>query len=88
VKEVENNNKEDQIYDKQYLEKKVDFKGRKGEPRYDPPLPVSVVKEDKHTLYGDIKELDGIPTSVLEMKSTRGKHSTEKPVALMECVKI
>ena len=62
VKEVDNNNKEEQIYDKQYLEKKIDFKGRKGEPRYDPPL----------------------PTSMLEIKSTRGKHSTEKPVALME----
>ena len=58
VKEVDNNNKEEQIYDKQYLEKKIDFKDRKGEPRYDPPLPVSVVKEplrkDKHeTAYGE-----------------------------------
>tara|TARA_R110002096_G_scaffold366419_3_gene559810 strand:- start:2715 stop:3488 length:774 start_codon:yes stop_codon:yes gene_type:complete len=35
---------------------------RRGEPRYDPPL----------------------PNSMLEIKSTRGKHSTEKPVALME----
>ena len=25
-----------------------------------------------------------LPTSMLEIKSTRGKHSTEKPVALME----
>ena len=35
-----------------------------GQPRYDPPL----------------------PDSMLEIKSTRGKHSTEKPVALMEWV--
>ena len=66
---------------------------RRGEPRYDPPLPVSVVKEDKHTLYGEIEEKGiphtttyepPLPTTMLEIKSTRGKHSTEKPVALME----
>jgi len=105
--------------------------------KYETPLPVSVVKEDKHTLYGEIKELgvphtstydpplpnsivkeiskpvktkEGsvyggvdteddqkvgghqqryeppLPNSMLEIKSTRGKHSTEKPVALMEWV--
>tara|TARA_R110002110_G_scaffold288178_1_gene502639 strand:- start:283 stop:774 length:492 start_codon:yes stop_codon:yes gene_type:complete len=27
-----------------------------------------------------------LPTSMLEVKSTRGKHSTEKPVALMEWI--
>ena len=27
-----------------------------------------------------------LPTTMLEIKSTRGKHSTEKPVALMEWV--
>ena len=37
---------------------------RRGEPRYEPPL----------------------PTTMLEIKSTRGKHSTEKPVALMEWI--
>ena len=37
---------------------------RRSEPRYEPPL----------------------PTSMLEIKSTRGKHSTEKPVALMEWI--
>jgi len=63
VKEKDNNNKDEQIYDKEYLEKKVDFKGRKGEARYDPPLPVSVVKEEKtqiskckdKDLYGETK---------------------------------
>ena len=42
--------------------------------RYDPPLPTSVVKDEEQMM----------PNSVLEVKSTRGKHSTEKPVALME----
>ena len=74
-------------------------------PRWDPALPVSVVKEETggatmDTLYGEvkIKELDKprkdrtsaydppLPVSMLEIKSSRGKHSTEKPVALMEWV--
>lgn len=74
--------------------------------KYDPPLPVSVVKEqekyikdtDKEykTCYGGVnipKHPDSgarweppLPVSLLEIKSTRGKHSTEKPVALMEWV--
>jgi len=71
-------------------------------PRYDPPLPVSVVKEDvynskerfkngkltkhpRHLQKGDDPIYDPpLPTTMLEIKSTRGKHSTEKPVALME----
>jgi site-specific DNA-methyltransferase (adenine-specific) len=70
--------------------------GNKG---YDPPLPTSVVKEErkinpknsnKGGLYSNIERLEDVkydpplPTSMLEIKSTRGKHSTEKPVALME----
>ena len=73
--------------------------------KYDPPLPVSVVKEEKtqiskakdKDLYGDMKggtigNVHGtnydppLPTTMLEIKSTRGKHSTEKPVALMEWI--
>jgi len=76
-----------------------------GEKGYDPPLPVSVVKEEKtqistakeKDLYGasnggTIGNVHGtnyeppLPNSLLEIKSTRGKHSTEKPVALMEWV--
>jgi DNA modification methylase len=81
--------------------------------KYDPPLPVSVVKEaepepeeEKNSnknseLYGQLKD-NGyyhmrkkgettaydppLPTTMLEIKSTRGKHSTEKPVALMEWI--
>jgi hypothetical protein len=56
------NHNPEQIYNPQYLEKKIDYEGRKGSTMYEPPL----------------------PTTMLEIKSTRGKHSTEKPVALME----
>ncbi len=43
-------------------------------------------------IYGNVTRIDGkkgqynppLPTTMLEIKSTRGKHSTEKPVALME----
>lgn len=83
---------------------------KKGESRYDPPLPVSVVKEEKtqiSTIYGGAFNGDDnadkmyqkqgrknnesvyeppLPDTLLEIKSTRGKHSTEKPVALMEWV--
>ncbi len=71
--------------------------------RYDPPLPTSVVKEaTMGECYGDVeRNLEQykdcgkkgknqvlydppLPTTMLEIKSTRGKHSTEKPVALME----
>ncbi len=68
--------------------------------RYDPPLPTSVVKDQEkmpNSIYGEglpktDKGTDAhsaqydpqLPNSILEVKSTRGKHSTEKPVALME----
>ena len=79
--------------------------GKKGKNQvlYDPPLPTSVVKEQEGTVYGDLPTTDSyaegvglgkkghetrydppLPTTMLEIKSTRGKHSTEKPVALME----
>ena len=71
-------------------------KGVGKSPIYDPPLPNSVVKED---VYGFDNRTDDrpsnvrttaydppLPNSMLEIKSTRGKHSTEKPVALMEWV--
>ena len=78
-----------------------------GEKGYDPPLPVSVVKEEKiikDTKYGtntydtekrnkpilrlcDQQKYDPpLPNSLLEIKSTRGNHSTEKPVALIEWI--
>ena len=72
---------------------------------YDPPLPVSVVKEEpKQIIKGEnntyntegrkkpiVREKGDkydppLPNSMLEIKSTRGKHSTEKPVALIEWI--
>ena len=47
---------------------------------------------NKGGLYSKINRLEDVkydpplPTSMLEVKSTKGKHSTEKPVALMEWV--
>ena len=51
--------------------------------------------DNKDGAYGIIKSQKGhpeplydppLPTTMLEIKSTRGKHSTEKPVALMEWI--
>ena len=79
------------------------------DPIYDPPLPVSVVKEESKeglaykpsfcqkdnadNQYRKLGRKGGesaydppLPTTMLEIKSTRGKHSTEKPVALMEWI--
>ena len=71
-------------------------RAKKGEEReWVPPLPKSIVHEDKHTLYGEIKEKGiphtttydpPLPNSMLEIKSTRGKHSTEKPVELISWI--
>jgi hypothetical protein len=64
--------------------------------KYDPPLPVSVVKQDCYEKnkkddslrdgFRDKKYDPPLPNSLLEIKSTRGKHSTEKPIALMEWI--
>ena len=100
----QNKEYKEKIYDDKY------GKAGKNQVMYDPPLPVSVVKEEtdeeyiQPTTYGknsSKKYNEGfakkqgynknqvlydppLPTSMLEVKSTRGKHSTEKPVALME----
>mgnify|MGYP003629801018 FL=1 len=69
--------------------------------KYDPPLPNSLIKEDvksnniydnrKVTHYKERKGSESmydppLPDSLLEIKSTRGKHSTEKPVELMKWI--
>jgi DNA modification methylase len=64
IKQNKYNHNPEQIYNAEYLEKKIDYEGRNGGSMYNPPL----------------------PNSMLEIKSTRGKHSTEKPVALMEWI--
>ena len=96
-----------------YEESKGMNKKERKEVRYDPPLPVSVLKEETGGATGmtkdftpnkngniydcpDNQEFKGrngdprydppLPTSMLEIKSTRGKHSTEKPVKLMEWI--
>ncbi len=54
-------------------------------------------KPERKTMYGNMKIYEPkrrgeprynppLPTTMLEIKSTRGKHSTEKPVALMEWI--
>jgi DNA modification methylase len=46
-----------------------------------------LTKHPRHLQKGDDPIYDPpLPTSMLEIKSTKGKHSTEKPVALMEWI--
>jgi len=68
---------------------------------FDPPLPNSVIKTESITAYGNNihyhnkEQKNGesiydppLPHSLLEIKSERGKHSTQKPVDLIEwCLK-
>jgi len=102
INQETNNNKinDKQIYNGGKAMKVIsDGKGR----QYNPPLPVSVVKEEpfkkgtidgnevykgKKVLYRSESGLydPPLPTTMLEIKSTRGKHSTEKPVALMSWI--
>jgi len=94
--------------DKKTLYGSITDKGLPHTSTYDPPLPVSIIKEEYNTkegiIYNGGKPLPindyssngrkgsesayepPLPTSMLEVKSTRGKHSTEKPVALMEWI--
>jgi len=86
---------------------KKDKRELKREPpnKYDPPLPVSIIKEDvdieykSATIYGEVNIIGfadrkdssshynpPLPNSILEIKSQRGKHSTQKPDALMEWI--
>jgi len=114
VKEEENNtNKNSELYGK------IKGNGYSSEERkgsvFNPPLPNSILKENVYippqerynpnegstmingTLGGayDARWQKGhqgnsyeppLPHTLLEVKSTRGKHSTEKPVALMEWI--
>jgi site-specific DNA-methyltransferase (adenine-specific) len=69
-------------------------------PGYDPPLPVTVLRETntKQCYDGAIsynyEDRDGaiydppLPNSLLEIRSEKGKHATQKPTALIEwCLK-
>ena len=77
-------------------------KMQKGDdPIYNPPLPNSMIKENEvynqlqtghnpNNLTAQQKKTNiyepELPNSVLKMKSESGKHSTQKPVALMEFI--
>lgn len=80
-----------------YQKNKTDDSLRDGyrNKKYEPPLPNSVIKGENNTYNTEgrkkpiTREPAGkydppLPTTMLEIKSTRGKHSTEKPVALIE----
>ncbi len=71
-KKSRNTIKKQENYGKGYLDKKVNFR------KYDPKLGG---KGAESNIYDP-----PLPNSMLEIKSTRGKHSTEKPVALMEWI--
>ncbi len=77
--------------------------GQKCAVQYEPQLPNSVIKEEENVkmrkpvkagdhLYGNSVESPvgkyepQLPNSILEMKSEKGKHATQKPVALMEWI--
>jgi DNA modification methylase len=89
-----------ELYGKAPTENNVKLGGH--QKRYDPPLPTSLIKEGNNVIDGPAyntknrktpitreppnKYNPPLPNSLLEIKSTRGKHSTEKPVQLMEWV--
>ena len=66
--------------------------------QYDPPLPNSVIKEEKcygegshdYEYKGEARESNvydpPLPNSILEVKSQKGKHSTQKPTELMKWI--
>ena len=72
------------------------LKSKMGNPVYEPPLPTSVQKQGCYDGEKEIRPEDRIggtplyepplPNSILEIKSQRGKHSTQKPTDLMKWV--
>ena len=86
LKNVDDVKRKGQVYDN-ISKKKMSPQGV-----YNPPLPVSVLKENIEEVIVDkpyvsyyIEDGD-IPDSILEIRSTKGKHSTEKPVALISWI--
>jgi len=75
-----------------------DFMRKNNESVYDPPLPNSVIKEEKcygegshnYEYKGEARESNvydpPLPNSLLEIKSQKGKHSTQKPTELMKWI--
>ena len=79
--------------------RKKPIKRVSSEQQYEPALPVSVIDDkykNKGGLYSNISRQGlvkaephyspALPTSMLEIKSTQGKHPTEKPVALIKWI--
>ena len=75
----------------------IDQKLRKNGVIYDPPLPTSIIVTankfygEKKVAHHNSNQRNGesiynppLPTSLLEFKSERGKHQTQKPVVLIE----
>jgi DNA modification methylase len=73
---------------------------RNSEPRYEPSLPTTVLRQscDQECYDGNIsynyEDREGtiyeppLPNTILEIKSEKGKHATQKPTALIEwCLK-
>jgi len=84
--------------------------GKEISNKYDPPLPTSIIKDDKEyckydinkNCYGGgkdnrikisknkedhcIKYDPPLPNSILEIKSEKGKHATQKPIAMIEWI--
>jgi len=59
--------------------------------QYDPPLPVSVIKTDLVSNILSYRNEAGLydpplPNSILEIKSEKGKHATQKPVDLIKWI--
>lgn len=68
-----------------------DGKLKNSEPRYEPPLPVSVIKTELVSNVLSYRNPAGLydpplPNSILEIKSQKGKHSTQKPTDLIEWI--
>jgi len=78
------------IYDNKLYIKQ--YKGReRQEAVYDPPLPVSVIKTDLVSNILSYRNPQGLydpplPNSILEVKSQKGKHSTQKPTELIKWI--
>ena len=78
----------------------IDYTGRNGKQCYDPSLPTTVVRQssDAECYDGAItynyEDRDGaiydppLPNTILDIKSEKGHHATQKPTALIEwCLK-
>tara|TARA_E500000318_G_scaffold110884_1_gene127566 strand:+ start:1638 stop:2606 length:969 start_codon:yes stop_codon:yes gene_type:complete len=92
--------KDGEIYGELYKQNKILFPAKDGNmTKYDPPLPNSVIKDEDGVYMKKVSNKDAkygqkcaqqydppLPNTLLECKSEGGKHSTQKPVSLMEWI--